>query len=84
MTDIKKKIEIGIKLQNLHDKLCPDYEPDWDNENTAKYYVYLNKITNKYAFDYEYSFTYSASVWFPNMRTANTVCNILNGKIKDL
>ncbi len=82
MTDIKNKIEMGMKLKALHDEFCPDFEPDWENNSTSKYYIYLNNITNKYAVGFVYDFCYASSVWFPDMRTAYKVCNILNGKTR--
>lgn len=32
---VAKKIRLLLQLEQLHDQLCPDYEPDWDG--TAKF-----------------------------------------------
>ena len=80
MTEIERKIKLGIRLQELHDEFCPDYVPDWENDVAAKYYIYQNPVTDRFTVGSVYKFSYSASVWFPDMRTAYKVCNILNGK----
>ena len=80
MTDLRNKIEMGLKLQALHDEFCPDFEPDWENSGISKYYIYLNNVTNKYSVGFVYDFCYTASVWFPNMRVAYKACSILNSR----
>ncbi len=80
MTEIERKIKLGMKLQELHDEFCPDYEPDWDNDTAAKYYIFQNLVTNKFSVGSVYKFSYSASVWFPDMRIAYKICNMLNGE----
>ena len=34
---VARKIRLLLRLEQLHDQLCPDYEPDWDG--TAKFLV---------------------------------------------
>ena len=34
---VAKKMRLLLRLEQLHDQLCPDYEPDWDG--TAKFLV---------------------------------------------
>ena len=82
MTDLKNKIEMGMKPQALHDEFCPHFEPDWENTTVLKFYIYLNNVTNRYSVGYVYDFCYAASVWFPDMRVAYKVCNILNNKTR--
>lgn len=38
---VAKKIRLLLQLEQLHDQLCPDYEPDWKDDR-LKFYVYFD------------------------------------------
>ena len=38
---VAKKMRLLLRLERLHDMLCPDYEPDWE-DCRLKFYVYFN------------------------------------------
>ena len=38
---VAKKMRLLLRLEQLHDMLCPDYEPDWE-DCRLKFYVYFN------------------------------------------
>ena len=39
--EVAKKIRMLLKLERYHDMFCPDYVPDWKN-NQRKYCIILN------------------------------------------
>jgi hypothetical protein len=38
---VAKKMRLLLRLEQLHDMLCPDYEPDWKDDR-LKFYVYFD------------------------------------------
>ena len=38
---VAKKMRLLLRLEQLHDMLCPDYEPDWEDDR-LKFYVYFD------------------------------------------
>ena len=38
---VAKKIRLLLRLEQLHDMLCPDYVPDWEDDR-LKFYVYFD------------------------------------------
>lgn len=35
-------LKVQNKLMQLHELLCPDYFPNWENNNEIKFYLYYN------------------------------------------
>ena len=38
---VTKKMRLLLRLEQLHDMLCPDYVPDWEDDR-LKFYVYFD------------------------------------------
>lgn len=38
---VAKKMRLLLQLEQLHDQICPDYVPDWE-DNKLKFYVYFD------------------------------------------
>lgn len=38
---VAKKMRLLLRLEQLHDMLCPDYVPDWEDDR-LKFYVYFD------------------------------------------
>lgn len=66
---------IQNKLMQLHELLCPDYFPDWNN-NIAKCFVYYNYYTKKY--EYVYHCTMNIFTIYFTEDAAKKACEILN------
>lgn len=67
---------IQNKLMQLHELLCPDYFPEWEDANKRKFFLYYNYDNN----DWEYgsrSTCYDYVVCF-NREAAEKACEILN------
>ena len=44
---VAKKIRLLLRLEQLHDMLCPDYVPDYKGDET-KYHLYFSHVQGKY------------------------------------
>ena len=69
-------LRVHNKLMQLHELLCPDYFPDWNNNREYKYWIYFDNRQSKWKnraniTDYPFTvmFTYKA---------AEKACEILN------
>lgn len=68
-------LRVQNKLMQLHELLCPDYFPDWNN-NIAKCFVYYNYYTKKY--EYVYHCTMNIFTIYFTEDAAKKACEILN------
>lgn len=69
-------LKIQNKLMQLHELLCPDYFPDWENNQESKFYLYYNYGTDIWYYDYQYS--ESIYVVYFTEEAAEKACEILN------
>lgn len=68
-------LRVQNRLMQLHELLCPNYFPDWDN-NIAKCFVYYNYYTKKY--EYVYHCTMNIFTIYFTEDAAKKACEILN------
>lgn len=64
------------KLMQLHELLCPDYFPNWENNQEPKFYLYYNYGTDIWYYDYQYN--ESTYVVRFTKEAAEKACEILN------
>lgn len=76
--EVAKKIEFILKLEQLHDLYCPEYKPDWCNDDEAKYRVYYSHRNNEYGVTLSTVCEIFGTVYFPDKEIALKVCSILN------
>ena len=69
-------LHVQNKLMQLHELLCPDYFPDWKNNNESKFYLYYNYGIDIWYYDYQYS--ESTYVVYFTEEAAEKACEILN------
>jgi hypothetical protein len=69
-------LRIQNRLMQLHELLCPDYFPNWENNNEFKFYLYYNYGTDIWYYDYRYS--ESIYVVYFTKEAAEKACEILN------
>ena len=69
-------LRVQNKLMQLHELLCPDYFPDWEDANKRKLFLYYNYDNN----DWEYGSwsTYCDYVVYFTKEAAEKACEILN------
>lgn len=69
-------LKIQNKLMQLHELLCPDYFPDWENNNESKFYLYYNYDNNTWNWD-SWAIYCDCVVYFTGA-AAEKACEILN------
>ena len=69
-------LRVQNKLMQLHELLCPDYFPDWEDTNKCKFFLYYNYDNN----DWEYGSwsIYCDYVVYFTIEAAEKACEILN------
>lgn len=77
--EVADKINFLLKLERLHDTLCSNYKPDW-NDGENKYFVFYDNDSKCYAFNAVAIVEYEPIVYFPTRETAQKVCDILNAE----
>ena len=80
---IADKINFLLKLERLHDIYCPDYVPDWDDDDEYKYTVYYDGKDKCYGINKFCIVEYKPDVVFPTSEIAQKVCNILNEELEE-
>lgn len=70
-------LRVQNKLMQLHELLCPDYFPDWENKNEAKFFLcYSYGYKNRWNYERMCSI-YNCVVCF-DKEAAEKACEILN------
>ena len=65
-------------LQHYHEMYCPNYIPNWNDEDEVKWYVLFNKSLGRYQYSYDtYDFRLN-EIYFDSEETVRKVCNRLN------
>lgn len=80
---VADKINLLLKLERLHDIYCPNYVPNWDNEDERKYVVYYDNQSKCYKINSFYVTEYKPDVAFPTSEIAQKVCDILNEELEE-
>ena len=75
---VAEKIRMLLKLEQLHDMFCPDYEPDWTDVNTPKYKVVWDYDLCRWSWVEFFNMKFSTAVCFDNFDTVEKVVDILN------
>lgn len=78
--EVLNKIELLLRLERLHDELCPNYQPDWGNKAGHKYLVYYNYLKKQFEVRSYCWSNYVSTVCFPTNKIAQKVCDILNSE----
>ena len=65
-------------LQHYHEMYCPNYIPNWNDEDEVKWYVFFNKTLGRYQYSYDtYDFRLN-EIYFDSEETVRKVCDRLN------
>lgn len=73
----RKKIKHLLRLQRLHDMLCPDYEPDWSSHHPTKTSIIYHEEDCCYYPTNCYTCNNMSDVYFTE-EAADKACEILN------
>ena len=77
---VARKIRLLLRLEQLHDMLCPDYVPDWDG--TAKFLVAFDHTDGEMQAFFDRSSGESTLVYFRDVVTAMEAADILNAEME--
>ena len=73
---VNNVLRVQNKLMQLHELLCPDYFPDWNNNTDNKWYVSYNYKIHRFRYS-SCSFTSTIIIYFTE-EAAEKACEILN------
>ncbi len=82
--EVADKINFLLKLERLRDTFCPDYIPDWNNNNEQKYFVFYDNGSNHYESSVVIAVEYEPTVYFPTREIAQKVRNVLNAEQEEI
>lgn len=74
---VAKKMQLLLRLEQLHDTLCPDYVPDWENYG-QKFLVYFNHAENHWNIGASNAFELQCAAYFDTEENAEKAAEILN------
>jgi hypothetical protein len=77
---VAKKIRLLLRLEQLHDMLCPDYVPDYKGDET-KYHLYFSHVQGKYEVSCSTSWENPCMVVFDTEKNAQKAAEILNKEL---
>lgn len=79
---VLNKIEFLLKMERFYDTYCPDYTPNWKDDE-PKYFICYGTDENKFIPDWSISYKDALRTYFPNVETAQTICDKLNEELKN-
>lgn len=80
---VAEKMRLLLRLEQLHDMLCPDYVPDYEDEDEVKYHVYFNHFQGKYNISYSTSRENPCVVAFDTKESVEKAAEILNKELEE-
>lgn len=78
---VAKKIRLLLQLEQLHDQLCPDYEPDWNNTSKQKICLGYDHVDDCWFVDI-FDITEYPTAYFDTEENAEKAVKILNKEMK--
>jgi hypothetical protein len=79
---VTKKMRLLLRLEQLHDMLCPDYEPDWNNDGELKFCLAHYCDDDCWFVDY-FNVTQYPTVYFDTNENAEKAAEILNKEMRE-
>lgn len=80
---VAEKMRLLLRLEQLHDMLCPDYVPDYEDDDEVKYHVYFNHFQGEYNISYSTSRENPCVVAFDTKENAEKAAEILNEELEE-
>lgn len=79
---VAEKMRLLLRLEQLHDQLCPDYVPDWENYG-QKFLVYFNHAENRWHIGASNAFELRCATYFDTEENAEKAAEILNKEMRE-
>ena len=80
---VAKKMRLLLRLEQLHDMLCPDYVPDYEDDDEVKHHVYFNHFLDRYDISYSTRRENPCMVAFDTKKNALKAAEILNKELEE-
>lgn len=79
---VADKMRFLLRLEQLHDMLCPDYEPDWNNDGELKFCLGYDHADDCWLVDF-FNVTQYPTVYFDTNENVEKAAEILNKENKN-
>ena len=80
---VARKIRLLLRLEQLHDQLCPDFEHDYENYYDAKYTIAFNHIERRMKPEIVFDCCESFPVCFESIGAVQKAADILNAELEE-
>ena len=80
---VAKKMRLLLRLEQLHDMLCPDYVPDYEDDDEVKSHVYFDHSLDRYDISYSTRRENPCMVAFDTKKNALKAAEILNKELEE-
>lgn len=78
---VAKKMRLLLRLEQLHDMLCPDYVPDWEGDR-LKFQIYFSHSQGEYGKSCSTGIESPCMVVFDTEENAEKAAEILNKEMR--
>lgn len=79
---VAEKMRLLLRLEQLHDMICPDYVPDWGNEKD-KFCLCYHHEGKRWNVESWLFFESQGFVWFDTFENAEKAAEILNEELEE-
>ena len=79
---VAEKMRLLLRLEQLHDMICPDYVPDWNNDGELKFCLAHHCDDDCWFVDY-FNVTQYPTVYFDTEENAQKAAEILNKEMRE-
>ena len=79
---VAEKMRLLLRLEQLHDMLCPDYVPDWEKEKD-KFCLCYHHEGKQWSVESWLFFESQGFVWFDTFENAEKAAEILNKELEE-
>lgn len=79
---VAKKMRLLLRLEQLHDMLCPDYEPDWGGDR-LKFQIYFSHSQGEYGKSCSTGIESPCMAVFDTEENAEKAAEILNKELEE-
>lgn len=80
--EVADKLNHFMRIERLHDELCLDYRPNWQDKDETKWIIYYDAEINYYLVDDRWVYKDVINTYFPTKEIAKKACDILNAELK--
>lgn len=76
--EVLNKFKTLLLLERFYDTYCPNYKPNWGNRHEYKFRIYYDNSDEKWRYDCVSTAQTILTIYFPNEKIAQKVCDRLN------